>query len=123
MRRYIFIRSTRDAVGTAVAIVLAVLAITMAATALAEVFAAPAQAAATCQEDEPCWTWSTMGNRHRGIVTLSGNARVVGPCTFQRLYRTGHIAYSVAVGGKRYSGLLERMRGDVWAIAHGCDHA
>lgn len=121
MRRYIFIRSTRDALGTAFAIILSVLAITLAATAVAEVFASPASAAVTCQEDEPCWSWSTMGNHHRGIVTLHGNRRVVGPCAFQRLYRTHHIAYSVRVGGKVYRNMLERMRGDAWALAHGCD--
>ena len=83
--------------------------------------AATATLSPTCAEDAPCWVWSRMGNHRRGIVTLSGNVRVVGPCAFQRLWRGGHIRYSVRVGGKVYRNMLERMRGDAWAIAHGCD--
>lgn len=41
-----------------------------------------------CQEDDPCWVWSTMGDRSRGISTLDGARNlVVGPCRFARLYR------------------------------------
>lgn len=29
--------------------------------------ATPTQAPVTCQEDDPCWTWRTMGNHAHGI--------------------------------------------------------
>lgn len=83
---------------------------------------AMAAAPATCAEDAPCWSWSTMGNHRRGVVTLHGNVRIVGPCTFARWMHTGRIAYSVRVDGHTYR-TLERMRGDAWAIRYGCASA
>jgi hypothetical protein len=80
-----------------------------------------ANASVQCTEDMPCWTWSKMGNHKRGIVTLYGNERVVGPCEFRRLWETGHIRYVVHVDGHRYGGMLQRMRGDWYAIEHGCE--
>jgi hypothetical protein len=41
-------------------------------------------AAAQCMEDEPCWKWSRMGNRKRGVV-LDGRLVIVGRCRFARL--------------------------------------
>lgn len=62
-----------------------------------------------------------MGNHKRGIVTLYGNPRVVGPCAFRRLWEAGHIRYTLRVGKVTYRDLLVRMRGDQWALAHGCE--
>lgn len=78
-------------------------------------------AAPTCTEDMSCWMWSTMGNHKRGVVTLYGNERVVGPCEFRRLWEAGHLRYTVTVDGHRYTGMLDRMRGDQWALKHGCE--
>lgn len=88
------------------------------AAALALMFAAAdrlgdsfrATAAIRCTEDMPCWSWSTMGNHRRGIVSKFGNRRVVAPCQFARLAREGMIDW-------KSSG---RMRGDGWAMRHGC---
>lgn len=41
---------------------------------------------AHCQEDDPCWTWLTMGDLHRGVL-VDGRKRVVGPCGFAHLVR------------------------------------
>jgi hypothetical protein len=68
---------------------------------------------ARCAEDDPCWTWSRMGNRRRGVLDLSTGQRVVvGPCTFRHMWLNGNADVSSA---------SERMRGDWWAIHHGCD--
>lgn len=37
---------------------------------------APASAA-RCAEDMPCWNWATMGDGHRGVVTMWGTPKVV----------------------------------------------
>lgn len=64
-----------------------------------------------CFEDQPCWTWSTMGNRKRGIV-LAGSRRhkVVGVCAFKRLDRRGRIDWH----------RTDRIRGDMSARRHKC---
>lgn len=65
-----------------------------------------------CQEDDPCWTWSKMGNRRRSVVDLATGERVVvGPCTFRHMWMNGNARL----------GAGDRMRGDWWAIHHGCD--
>jgi len=63
--------------------------------------------AAVCHEDQPCWSWSTMGNHKRG-VTVNGVRRVVGPCQFAKLVARKTVTY-------------RPMRGDRWAINHGCE--
>lgn len=65
---------------------------------------AHASSANPCAEDNPCWAWSTMGDRHRGIVDAWGNPRVVGPCEF--VYRKRHGMLSPG---------LDHMRGDRFA--------
>lgn len=61
-----------------------------------------------CEEDDPCWTWPTMGHHNRGVY-VRGQLRVVNACTYRKL---------------RVAGLLdartERLRGDAWAVKHGC---
>ena len=110
MRRYFYVRNTRDAIGTALALVLAVIAIALAASALAADLArADAGTPAACAEDAPCWNWARMGNHRRGIVTLYGNVRVVGPCQYARMRRA-----------HRIDPHTPRLRGDVWAAMHGC---
>jgi hypothetical protein len=70
---------------------------------------------ARCAEDDPCWTWSRMGNHRRAVLDLaSGRRVVVSPCTFRHMWMNGNAALS-----KR----SEQMRGDWWAIHHGCDPA
>lgn len=54
---------------------------------------APVHAKPVCQEDQPCWNWATMGNHHRGIVTMHGTPLVVSPCQFQRLMRARNVDY------------------------------
>jgi hypothetical protein len=44
-----------------------------------------------CVEDDACWTWSTMGNRSRGVVLTDGRRVVVRPCRFARLDARGRI--------------------------------
>jgi hypothetical protein len=85
--------------------------LTGAAMALALATAAPAHAGAPakCQEDAPCFTWSTMGNHKRGIATVDGAwRRIVGPCEFARLYR--YIDWS----------RTPHLRGDATARRTGC---
>jgi hypothetical protein len=81
----------------------------------------PTGAQASCQEDQPCWNWATMGNQHRGVVTLYGNSRVVNPCQFRRLWQMGHLRYHVTVDGKTYH-TLDKMLGDITARKYGCTH-
>lgn len=64
-----------------------------------------------CHEDRPCWIWSRMGNRRRGVVTMRGTPIVVGPCTYARLWRAGSLDRTHR---------SQRMRGDWWALLHGC---
>jgi hypothetical protein len=74
----------------------------------ARVVSAPVHVTHLCAEDDPCWTWSRMGNRRRGVI-VDGRRRVVGPCGYAQL---------------RVAGLLDagnaRLRGDAWALSHGC---
>ena len=62
---------------------------------------------AACMEDAACWSWSTMGNRSRAVTTLRGQRIIVGPCYFRRLAEADLIRY-------------KPLRGDYWAITHGC---
>ena len=62
-------------------------------------------------EDDPCWNWATMGNRKRGVVTVWGTPINVGPCRFAKLRRAHRLTYAP----------IDHMRGDVWAMRHGCD--
>jgi len=79
----------------------------LAALALPSTAAAHAQPAQErCQEDAPCWTWSTMGNRHRGVVLADGRRVVVGPCGFAR----------ARIDWQR----TPRLRGDATARRGGC---
>lgn len=74
-------------------------------------FAKAAMAADRCVEDMPCWTWSTMGNHKRGVVSDAGRRVVVGPCRFTRMARRGTLDSSTP-----------HLRGDRWALRHGCRH-
>lgn len=38
-----------------------------------------------CAEDMPCWDWTSMGNRQRGVVTMYGDPINVTPVEFCRL--------------------------------------
>lgn len=70
------------------------------------------QSAATCFEDEPCWHWPTMGNGMRGIVSMRGTPIVVSACRFSRM---------MARRGWRERRIMGYgMRGDAWALVHGC---
>ena len=54
-------------------------------TAVASARSVPASP--VCMEDQPCWTWSTMGNRERGVFIVGRAHRViVNPCTFRRVH-------------------------------------
>lgn len=66
--------------------------------------------ASACQEDAPCWTWSRMGNRQRGVVLRDGSRVVVGPCRYAWLVQGGRLDRTRTV----------LLRGDSWAIRHGC---
>lgn len=78
---------------------------------------APSIAAATdppCREDQACWDWAQMGNGQRGVVTVDGEAMVVGTCRFQTLWYAKRIRY----GGR--GPRIERLKGDAWARRYGC---
>lgn len=47
-------------------------------------------------EDDPCWSWSSMGNSQRGDVYLRDLRRPIVPtrCGFARLWRTHQIDWS-----------------------------
>lgn len=95
---------------------LACAACLVAAAILAGSLASAAVAAprAACEEDQTCWTWSTMGNLDRGVYVRGRRAiRVVDPCTFAYLDHRGRIDW------KR----TPRLRGDAFARRHGCDPA
>jgi hypothetical protein len=65
-----------------------------------------------CQEGDPCWSWSQMGNRKRGVVDLRTGLRVVvGPCAFRRLWMNGDANLVPNA----------RLKGDWYAIKHGCE--
>lgn len=75
-----------------------------------------ASSAPTCEEDQKCWTWSTMGNEKRGVILRShiyagGVFRVVGPCTFRKLELSGRIDWT----------RTDRLRGDHLARRYGCN--
>jgi len=61
----------------------------------------------TCREDMPCWAWSRMGNRKRGVLLADGRRVIVGPCGFKRLHDRGKVHG-------------QKIRGDAWAVQHGC---
>jgi hypothetical protein len=78
--------------------------------------ARPAEAArhrTSCVEDAPCWSWSQMGNRRRGIVTAWGTPKVVGPCGYRREVLRTPPSMRKLLGRK--------LKGDRWALRHGCD--
>lgn len=88
-------------------IIVAVLAVACLATE------AGAATAPACQEDAPCWRWPTMGDHKRGVFIAQRHGTrhaVVGPCRFARLAKSG-----------RLDSTTPRLRGDGWAINHGCD--
>lgn len=71
------------------------------------------------QEDSPTWVWSKCGNRKRGVMVAYRTAHgvaykrlIVGPCGYRRL-STRHLV----------SRVTPRLRGDWWAIHHGCGRA
>lgn len=76
-------------------------------------------------EDDPAWDWTRCGNHKRGVVTVHGTPLVVGPCRFQYLFRTGHLAYVLRWtderGTRHVDHLLTRMRGDRRALRGDCD--
>lgn len=79
--------------------------------------AGTASAAQPCLEDQPCWSWSQMGNHKRGIVTVWGNPAVVGPCGFYR-----HYVKARSVGMGRYflrSNHVRGLHGDSYALRVG----
>jgi len=61
-----------------------------AAPALASPLSAPAGGTA-CLEDMPCFNWTKMGNRKRGVVTMWGTMKVVGCGDFRWLVRHGDL--------------------------------
>jgi len=68
------------------------------------VLAFPATAAAApCHEDQPCWVWSKMGNKQRGVY-VDGKLYVVMPCTYANLAHA-----------HRLDKTNVKLRGDVWA--------
>jgi hypothetical protein len=42
----------------------------------------------SCMEDQPCWTWSRMGDRTRGVLDRQGHRVTVEACEFS--YRKAH---------------------------------
>ena len=68
--------------------------------------------AKSCQEDNPCWAWSKMGNLDRGIYIEGRKTRiVVEPCEFAYLDFKGRIDW------KR----TKHLKGDSFARKHGCN--
>ena len=70
------------------------------------------------QEDEPCWSWSTRGNLARGVVVRAEAAtprhhRIVDACAFATAVRAQTIDWT----------RTEHLRGDGYALRHGCDPA
>lgn len=114
---------TAAAPGLAIAalvLVAAVLALAFVPSAQASVPQAPAKGktvvADVCYEDEPCWTWSTMGNLQRGVVlnTPRGERKrraILDPCGFAYYDHMGWIDW------KR----TPRLRGDGFARRNGCN--
>lgn len=91
---------------------------------------APASADASpvrCMEDQPCWSWSTMGNHKRGIYL--SNPRAIRSLFERRRNRAVFTAdkHRIVVGPCGYAllpGYIRqanpRLRGDWWALRHGC---
>lgn len=53
---------------------------------------APARAERVrCTEDMPCWNWATMGDKHRGVVTMWGTPKVVSCGGLRWLVRHGDL--------------------------------
>ncbi len=79
----------------AVALVAAVVGMSSApAPAPPQTGATPAAApACPCHEDMPCWNWRTMGNRRRGLTTVSGRFVVVTGPMFDVLKRGHRISW------------------------------
>ena len=68
---------------------------------------------ADCYEDQPCFVWSKIGNHKRGLNIWKRGIvvfRVVGPCTYAKLYYSHRIDSS-----------NDKLRGDWWARHHGCE--
>ena len=68
-----------------------------------------------CAEDMPCWNWATMGNHRRGIVTVWGTPKIVGPRAYCREYR--HTPRRM----RRYFIRTNRLRGDFWVLHTVCN--
>lgn len=84
------------------------------AKGLAAAPSADADAAATlpgrpCADDEPCWNWTTMGNRRRGVVTMWGTPLVVSPHRYCLLARHHNLSPG-----------LPKLRGDFTARRTAC---
>ncbi len=99
-------RTALRAAAPGLAIALAVLI----AAVIALACAPSAHAAKFCAEDDPCWTWSTMGNLDRGVYVKGRRFRVVTPCQFATLAELSLIDW------KRTA----HLRGDAYARANGC---
>lgn len=106
---------------------LVIAAIVTAAAILALVCMPSATHAATrCAEDDPCWTWSTMGDLQRGVhvrntpraihigtrrIGSPRQWRVVSPCEFAFLAHEGLLTSKTTP-----------LKGDLFAERHGCDY-
>ncbi len=92
----------------------AALIFTLVLTLWATAFTLTADASAherRCLEDQPCWSWSTMGNLSRGVfVHGRKSVRVVEPCRFAALDFHGKIDWT----------RTPRLKGDGFARKHGC---
>lgn len=77
-------------------------------TAITSAHALTLDISAPCAEDDQCWRWSSMGNHMRGVL-IRGERRPVSACTYRKLVLAGIVKRSD-----------EPLRGDAWAIAHGC---
>lgn len=79
---------------------------------IAAILATVALASPGCSEDQPCWTWSTMGNLDRGVYVKHRSRRVVvEPCEF------AYLDYKARIDWNR----TPHLRGDEYARRHGCD--
>ena len=70
---------------------IAVIAALLIAIGIGGCVAAQSAQSRPCAEDAPCWTWSTMGNRQRGITLKGGKHVVVKPLRFAQLWDAGRI--------------------------------
>lgn len=98
------------AAATLAAVILAAAAYTVAAKA--NTGTPPAH---HCTEDSACWNWATMGNHKRGIVTVWGDAKIVGPRGYCReLHHTPRYM-------RRYFIRTNRLHGDYTVIHTVCN--